>query len=57
MNETTRTLYFVLAAALVAAAAVVVDPSRSTPDVFDDVGEPFFADFTDPQAPPDDRSD
>lgn len=51
MNETTKTLYFVLAAAVVAAAAVVIDPSRSTPDVFDDVGEAFFTDFTDPQAP------
>lgn len=51
MNETTKTLYFVLAAAVVAAAAVVIDPSRSTPDVFNDVGEAFFADFTDPQAP------
>ncbi|MCY4595691.1 MAG: DUF4340 domain-containing protein [Bryobacterales bacterium] len=51
MNETTKTLYFVLAAALIAAVAVVVDPSRSTPDVFDDVGEVFFAEFTDPQSP------
>lgn len=51
MNETTKTLYFVLAGALLAAAAVVVDPSRLTPDVFDDVGELFFTDFTDPQAP------
>ena len=51
MNETTRTLYFVLAAALIAAVAVVVDPSRSTPDVFDDVGEVFFEEFTDPQSP------
>ena len=51
MNETTRTLYFVLAAAVVAAAAVVIDPSKSTPDIFDDVGQVFFEDFTDPQAP------
>ena len=51
MSETTRTLYFVLAAVVVAAAAVVVDPSKSTPDIFDDVGELFFAEFTDPQAP------
>lgn len=51
MNETTRTLYFVLAAVAVATAAVVVDPSRTTPDIFDDVGEIFFEDFTDPQAP------
>lgn len=51
MNETTRTLYFVLAAVVAAAAGVVVDPSRSTPDIFDDVGEPFFEGFDDPQAP------
>ncbi len=51
MTETTRTLYFVLAAVVAAAAAVVVDPSKSTPDIFDDVGELFFEDFTDPQAP------
>ena len=51
MNETTRTLYFVLAAVVAATAAIVVDPSKSTPDIFDDVGEVFFEDFTDPQAP------
>ncbi len=51
MNETTRTLYFVAAAAAAAAAALTIDPSRSTPDIFDDVGEVFFAEFTDPQAP------
>lgn len=51
MNETTKTLYFALAAAVLAAAAVVVDPSKRTPDVFDDMGEQFFAEFTDPQAP------
>lgn len=51
MNETTKTLYFVLAAVVLAAAAGVVDPSKLTPDIFDDMGELFFADFTDPQAP------
>ncbi len=51
MNETTKTLYFALAAAVLSAAAVVVDPSKRTPDVFDDMGEQFFAEFTDPQAP------
>ena len=50
MNETTKTLYFVMAAVVVAALAVAVDPSKSTPDVFNDVGEAFFAEFTDPQA-------
>lgn len=51
MTETTRTLYFVLAAVVATAAAVVVDPSRTRPDIFDDVGEVFFEGFTDPQAP------
>ncbi len=51
MNEMTRTLYFVLAAVVAATAAIVVDPSRSTPDIFDDVGEVFFEDFKDPQEP------
>ncbi len=51
MNETTRTLYFVTAAVVVATLAVVVDPSRSAPEIFDDVGELFFEGFTDPQAP------
>ncbi len=49
MSEMTRTLYFVLAAVVVAAAAVVIDPSQSRPEIFDDVGELFFADFSDPQ--------
>ena len=51
MNETTKTLYFVMVAVVVATLAVVIDPSKSTPDVFDDVGETFFPEFTDPQAP------
>ena len=51
MTETTRTLYFILAAVVAAAAAIVVDPSKATPDIFNDVGELFFEDFTDPQAP------
>ncbi len=51
MTETTRTLYFVLAAVVATAAAVVVDPSKTSPDIFDDVGEVFFEGFTDPQAP------
>lgn len=51
MTETTRTLYFVLAAVVASAAAVVLDPSKTSPDIFDDVGEVFFEGFTDPQAP------
>ena len=51
MSETTKTLYFVLGAVLLAAVAVVVDPSRQTPEVFNDQGKLFFESFTDPQAP------
>ena len=51
MSELTKTLYFVLGAVVMAAAAVIADPSGYTPDVFDDQGDVFFADFTDPQAP------
>lgn len=51
MSELTKTLYFVLGAVVMAAAAVIVDPGAYTPGVFDDQGEVFFADFTDPQAP------
>lgn len=51
MSETTRTLYFVLAAVVAAGLAVAVDPSKTTPDIFDDVGEVFFEGFSDPQAP------
>ena len=51
MSELTKTLFFVLTAVVLAAAAVIVDPSGYSPDVFNDQGEVFFADFTDPQAP------
>ena len=51
MSELTKTLFFVLGAVVLAAAAVIVDPSGYSPEVFDDQGEVFFADFTDPQAP------
>ncbi len=51
MSELTKTLFFILGAVVLAAAAVIVDPSGYSPEVFDDQGEVFFADFTDPQAP------
>lgn len=51
MSELTKTLFFVLGAVVLAAAAVIVDPGAYTPAVFDDQGEVFFADFSDPQAP------
>lgn len=51
MSELTKTLFFVLSAVVLAAAAVIVDPSGYSPEVFNDQGEVFFAEFTDPQAP------
>jgi len=51
MNELQKTVIFCLAAAVLAGAAMIVDPGSATPAVFDDQGEIFFADFTDPQAP------
>lgn len=51
MNELKTTLIFCFGAVALAAAAVVVDPGGSTPDVFDDLGQAFYPEFTDPQAP------
>ncbi|MBI1355971.1 MAG: DUF4340 domain-containing protein [Acidobacteria bacterium] len=51
MNELKKTLFFVLGAAVLAAAAIVVDPGASAPDIFNDQGELFFPTFTDPNAP------
>jgi hypothetical protein len=51
MNELTKTLIFIAGAVVLAAAAVVIDPGTSTPEVFSDQGEVFFPQFTDPQAP------
>jgi hypothetical protein len=51
MNELKTTALFCVAAAVMAAAAVVVDPGTVTPEVFSDQGEPFYPAFTDPQAP------
>ena len=51
MDEMKKTLIFCLGAAVLAGAAMVVDPGSSSPDIFNDQGELFFADFTDPQAP------
>lgn len=50
-NELRQTFLFCLAAAVLAAAAVVVDPGANTPDIFSDQGELFFPEFTDAQAP------
>ena len=51
MSEWLRTAIFCLAALAVSTAAVLVDPGRRTPGIFDDQGEPFFPEFDDPQAP------
>ncbi len=51
MSEWLRTAILCLAALAVSTAAVLVDPGRRTPGIFDDQGEPFFPGFDDPQAP------
>ena len=51
MSELQRTAMFCVVAAVLVASATVVDPGRVTPEIFDDQGEAFFPDFTDPQAP------
>jgi hypothetical protein len=51
MSELKKTLLFCLGAAVLTAAAVVVDPGASEPEIFSDQGELFFPDFTDPNAP------
>ena len=51
MNELKTTILFGVTAAVLAAAAMVIDPGAATPDVFSDQGEAFYPDFTDPQAP------
>ena len=48
MDETRKTIYLVVAAVGLAGLALVSVPRISTPDAFADRGEPFFADFTDP---------
>lgn len=51
MNELKTTILFGVTAAVLATAAMVIDPGAATPDVFSDQGEAFYPDFTDPQAP------
>jgi hypothetical protein len=50
MNEMRKTLMFAGAAVLLLLAAVVTTPKHVTPGAFFDQGEPFFPDFTDPNA-------
>lgn len=51
MNELKKTLLFCISAAVLATAAVVIDPGGATPDIFSDQGELFYPEFTDPLAP------
>ncbi len=51
MNELKTTILFGVTAAVLATAAMVIDPGAATPDVFSDQGEAFYPDFNDPQAP------
>ncbi len=50
MNELNKTALFVGIALVLGAAALASAPRRAAPDLFFDVGEPFFPEFTDPQA-------
>ncbi len=51
MTELKKTGIFCLAALLLAVAALVFDTGGVTPEIFSDQGDPFYPDFTDPQAP------
>ena len=51
MTEMKKTGIFCLAALLLAVAALVFDTGGVTPEIFSDQGDPFYPDFTDPQAP------
>ena len=48
MVENKKTIIFVVVAVVLAVIAYLVAPSRITPDVFLDQGEPFFPEFNDP---------
>lgn len=50
MNELKKTLSIAGIAVLLGAVAMVSAPRRAAPDAFFDVGEPFFPEFTDPEA-------
>ena len=50
MNELNKTALFVGIALVLGVAALASAPRRAAPDLFFDVGEPFFPEFTDPQA-------
>ena len=48
MSELKKTASFAGLAVVVAVVALMSTPRRTAPDAFFDVGEPFFAEFTDP---------
>jgi len=48
MDETKKTLMFCGAAVTLALVAWLVTPEQITPDAFNNQGEPFFPEFTDP---------
>lgn len=51
MNELQKTAVFCFVAAFLMASAIIVDPGRVTPEIFNDQGEAFFPNFTNPQDP------
>jgi len=51
MSEMQKTVTLCVAAAALAVAAAAVDPGAYNPAVFNDQGELFFPEFTDPNAP------
>ncbi len=50
MDETQKTMTFAGVAVVLAALALIFAPKRITPEAFLDQGEPFFPEFTDPNA-------
>lgn len=50
MNELNKTATFIGIALVLGVVAFASAPRRAAPDLFFDVGEPFFAGFTDPEA-------
>lgn len=50
MSQMNKTVVFCVVAVLLAAVAFLTAPRRVTPEAFMDQGEPFFPEFTDPNA-------
>ena len=51
MNEWLKTLIFCVFSGSILVTAVLLDPGKRTPDIFDDQGELFYPEFRDPQDP------